>query len=152
MRNRIGSTRRPVVTAIGVAALLCGTLASAAGLPAVQSQNGVAYLTGGVGAGSAHAIQAEARHWPLTMEFAVKDKPVDSYLANVQVQVVDARQRVVLDTVSDGPFLLARLAPGRYEIKATFDGKTLDHPLQLRAGQTAHQTFVWPHADIGAAG
>lgn len=152
MDKRRNSVRRSAVVAIGMAGLLWGAVAMAAPLPAVQSQNGVAYMTGGIGAGSAKALQAEAHHWPVTMEFAVKDKPVDSYLANVKVQVLDAQHHVVLDTVSDGPFLLARLAPGQYDLKASFDGKTLEQPLHLRAGQQAHQTFVWPHADIGAAG
>lgn len=152
MPQRIASRRPPRAAIVLFAALLASGAALAASLPPVQTQNGVAYMSGGVGAGSAKALQAEARHWPVTLEFAVKDKPVDSYLANVKVQVLDAQHHVVLDTVSDGPFLLAKLAPGQYDLKASFDGKTLEQPLQLRAGQQAHQTFVWPHADIGAAG
>lgn len=86
------------------------------------------------------------------LEFAVKDRPVNAYLANVKVHVQDGHRRTVLQTVSNGPFLLLRLAPGRYAVKATFGGKTLDGTLQVKAGGHAREVFMWPAAYLGMEG
>ncbi len=138
------------------AALSAGAIGAQAAdgpaLPPVQQQAGVAFMTGGVDLDVAHMLQSESSRWPVSLEFAVKDTPVNSYLANVRVVVRDARGMQVLDTVSDGPFLLARLQPGRYAVDATFADRTLHENVSVKAGATARHVFMWPHEYLNSEG
>lgn len=144
---------RPALAALAAAAALVGGgTAWAAPLPPVRTEGAVSYVSGGVSKDSTAAFEAAAKQWPAMLEFAVRDHPVDSYLANVKVRVLDGQGRAVLRTVSDGPFLLARLAPGRYDVMATFGGKTLDGTLHVKAGEHARQVFVWPAAFLKMEG
>jgi hypothetical protein len=59
-------------TALG-SLLLGGALAQAAALPAVHTAGHVQYLSGGIGKDESQAIENASKHWPLTLEFAVKD-------------------------------------------------------------------------------
>ncbi|MBU6261099.1 MAG: carboxypeptidase regulatory-like domain-containing protein [Burkholderiales bacterium] len=119
--------------------------APAAGtLPPVHKQGGVSYLSGGIGDGQAAAIKAASPHWPLTLLFAVRTGRSADYLANVQVTVHDAQGRVVLETTADGPYLLAQLAPGAYQVDATVAGKTLARKVKVNAGHPVRAVFVWP--------
>ena len=124
----------------------------AAALPAVQQQGAVTYLSGGVDIETAAAIQSEARRWPMMLEFAVKDKPVNDYLADVAVVVRDRRGVAVLETKSDGPFLLAHVEPGRYKIEATFAGKTLQGVVHVKAGEPSKGIFMWPTEYVSRGG
>ncbi len=144
---------RPVLVALAAAAALAGGSAAwATPLPPTQTQGAVSYVSGGVDKDSAAAFEAAAKQWPAMLEFAVKDRPVNSYLANVKVHVLDSHGRTVLQTVSDGPFLLARLAPGRYDVKATFGGKTIDGTLHVKAGEHAREVFMWPSSYLKKEG
>jgi hypothetical protein len=76
---------------------------------------------------------AAARQYPLTLEFAIKHTPRAEYTANVHVTITDAQGQRLLDTRSDGPFLLAKLPAGQYTVMAE------------RHGQTLARTVVSPH-------
>jgi hypothetical protein len=117
---------------------------AAAVLPPMQHAGNVEYLSGGIGQDESRAIEHVAKAWPLTLEFAMKDRQRSDFVADVAVVVRDAKGRVALKTESDGPFLLARLAPGKYEVDATLDGKTLHEQVSVRQGEPTRTTFLWP--------
>ena len=132
--------------AAATGALLLGTAfaQAAVSLPAVHKSGQVEYLSGGVGQDEAKAIESASRQWPLTLEFAVKDKQKADFVADVNVMLRDAEGRTALKAVADGPFLLARVQPGHYTVDATFDGKTLHEKVLVKAGQPAKRFFEWP--------
>lgn len=152
---------RPLLIALAAAGV-CAAAGAAeaqpapllAPLPAIHTQGPVVYLSGGVGRDEAHAIEQAASRWPVMLEFAAREGNAQqgAWLANVSVQILDAQHHAVLETVSDGPFVLARLQPGHYEVKATFDGQTLARPLDVPRQGTAREVFLWPHAAEHAAG
>lgn len=113
-------------------------------LPPVHKNGAVEYLSGGIGQDESAAMEMASRQWPLTLEFASRDKGHADFAADVQVLVRDDKGRAALNTTSDGPFLLAKLAPGRYTVEATLVGKTLHQNILLKAGQPAKAVFVWP--------
>jgi len=131
------------------AAMLAGAQA-ASPLPAVHKAGRVEYLSGGIGKDEAGAIEQASRQWPLTLEFAVKDKRRDDFAADVHVLVRDAKGDTALDATAGGPFLLARLAPGRYAVDATLAGKTLHRKVSIERGHPAKAVFVWPSSALGA--
>ena len=64
---------------------------TATAMPPTHSSGQVEYLSGGIGKDEAMAIESASRQWPLTLEFAVKDKQRADFVANVKVVVSDAR-------------------------------------------------------------
>lgn len=135
-------------------ALLAGALASlamganaaqaASVLPPVHHSGKVEYRVGGIGRDEARAIEAEARHWPLTLEFAVKDKRHAVFAADVKVLVRDAKGHTALDLTAPAPFLLAKLSPGPYRIEASFAGSTLHEKAIVKPGRPAKVLLLWP--------
>jgi hypothetical protein len=69
------------------------------------------------------------------------------YLAAAQVVVRDATGRVVLETVLDGPFLLADLLPGKYELRATYAGKSHVRALTIPASGRREVFLYWAVPD-----
>lgn len=117
--------------------------APASQLPAAHMQGDVSYLSGGIGQTEADAIKHVATRYPLELEFVRKAKPKAEYLANVNVKIQDAQGKVVLDTTSDGPFLLANMPAGRYTVSVDRDGKTEHRRIEIAAKQHRCIVFEW---------
>lgn len=135
--------RHTVIAAALGSLALTGTLAQTA-LPPVQQQGAVAYLSGGIGLDESSAIQQASPHWPLTLEFGVKQGQRADFAANVQVVIRDALGRKALETTADGPYLLVRLAPGRYRVDAALAGRTLRTGVQVQKDHPARAVLIWP--------
>jgi hypothetical protein len=101
-------------------------------------------VAGGIGQDEAQQMNAAATKWPLTLAFAERSGRGAEYLADIDVHVRNAHGDEVLATTSDGPFLLARLAPGRYTVQATVHGDTLTRHVNIQEGRPARVTFIWP--------
>ncbi|MEO5736587.1 MAG: hypothetical protein ABIQ82_03915 [Variovorax sp.] len=146
------TTMRPVVAAMLCGAALLGALSAQAANPPIHFTNGIEYMSGGVGSDEAQFMETVSPRWAATLEFAVKDradKQGADFAANVMVQVRDASSgNALLNATSDGPFMLARLEPGRYEVEATLNGQTLKQELTVRAGMPSKATFVWPSSAL----
>lgn len=131
-------------TALG-SLLLGGVLAQAATtLPPVHTIGHVQYLSGGIGKDESQAIENASKHWPLTLEFGVKNKEHADSTADVKVVVHDATGHAALQATATGPFLLAKLAPGHYTVDATLAGKTLHEKVVVKHGHPAKAVFTWP--------
>ncbi len=132
--------------AVAAGAMLLGAAfaQAPAALPTVHKSGQVEYLSGGIGVDEAKAIDSISQQWPLTLEFAVKDRMKADFVADVNVMVSDAKGHTALKAIANGPFLLARLQPGRYTVDATFAGKTLHEKELVKAGQPAKRSFEWP--------
>jgi hypothetical protein len=139
------------ITAILVASLLAGGTALAATnaspLPAEQKQGAVAYLTGGVGEGQAKAFEQAMSRYPLAIEIVQQEKGSkhDAFTADAQIRITDHAGKQVLDAKAGGPFVLARLEPGKYSIAATYDGHTMNrNGVTVAKDKTAREVFVFP--------
>ena len=115
----------------------------AANLPAPSTQGNVTYLTGGIGQDEAQAMRNEAAHYPLSLEFVEHAQPNDVYLANIDVRIRDANGNTELTTRSDGPFLLAELPPGRYEVTVNDNGRVKTRDATVAANKPQHIVFEW---------
>ncbi|MDD2811233.1 hypothetical protein [Rhodoferax sp.] len=127
------------------ALLMSATLVQAAtNLPPVHRSGNIEYMTGGVGVDESTAIQSASRKWPLTLEFAIKDKERADFAADVNVVVSDAKNHSALHVKSGGPFVLARVKPGKYMVAATLAGKTLQKQVVVTSGAPTKVEFLWP--------
>ena len=74
--------------------------ANGGGLPQIQQQGDVSFVSGGVGLDESKALQQAQSQWPLSLRFT---GPGSDFLADVHVRVVDAHGAEVLSTASRGP-------------------------------------------------
>lgn len=99
--------------------------------PVGERQGEVSVLHGGVGAEDRAAMQAQAADYNLHLTFAAKGS--GAYLSDVKVVIRDARGKTLVDTVTSGPWLYARLPQGKVTIAATSMGQTLTQTLSVPA-------------------
>ena len=143
--DRRGTPR--LMAAIFTAGVLLAGAAHAqsdSALPPVQKSGAVEYLSGGIGLDESTAIKSASRHWPLSLVFSVQAPGKAEFASDVKLEIRDAKGAQVLATTASGPFLLAKLPPGSYSLRATLAGKTLERKVQVKAGSSARVELVWP--------
>lgn len=97
-----------------------------------RTDQGVRYISGGVGEGERTELNSLSDQFNLRLLFAMQGS--GEYLSAVRVNILDKQGTSVLNVESKGPWLLAQLEPGDYivEASATDQGQPLAHR------QTAH--------------
>jgi hypothetical protein len=110
------------------------------GMPQIQHQGGVAYVSGGVGSDESKALQGAQSHWPLALRFT---GPGSDFLADVHVQIVDAHGADVLQADSRGPYMLVRLRPGRYTVHARYKSDDQQKAVTVPAQGGTKSAFYW---------
>jgi hypothetical protein len=111
-------------------------------LPAVQTQNGVNYLSGGIGLDESQAIAAAAKDYSLMLTFATLKS--GKYLADIHVKIEDKNGALVLDAVADGPMLLVQLPSGQYKISAASNDRQVTKTVSISGNRTTKETLYWP--------
>ena len=84
-----------------------------------QGNNGVTFVSGGVGMQGKSQMEAIQRNYKLKLGFATN---TGHYLSNVDVRITDRAGNTVLQTVTKGPFLLANLPAGTYNVTSSYEG------------------------------
>jgi hypothetical protein len=114
-----------------------------------KTENGITYLCGGVGSDEASEMKTMARDHDLMLTFAARD---GSYLADVNVNIADARGNSVLKTSCGGPIMLVDLgAGGTYKVSAETGGSTVTKTVRIPAkGHGKALVLVWPKSVTGA--
>jgi hypothetical protein len=100
----------------------------------------VTFVSGGVGDDSAERMAALGKEFNLKLLFAAKD---GHYLGEIAVTIIDAGNRKILDTVSEGPFLFAQIAPGKYQITANYAGAAQTRSTTIAATGRRELIFRW---------
>jgi len=113
-------------------------------LPPIQSQGQTEFLTGGVGRDESEAMRKEGRAWPLMLQFSQTNQGRAEYISDAQVTIKDKSGNTVLDATADGPYILIKLAPGKYSLDAIYESVTLHRNLKLEKGQNRKIVLVWP--------
>lgn len=88
---------------------------------ATIASNMAPVISGGVGEESQQAIEQAEKTYNTKLVFTGVG---GIYLANVAVTIRDKSGEELVNGVSDGPFLLTDLKPGRYTVEAEADGFT----------------------------
>lgn len=127
------------------AACVCGP--AWAQLPPVQHYGSVQYVTGGFGADESAALKAAMPNYPLALTFAASDGQRAAFVSQVRVVVRNQYDVTVLNVESQGPFLLARLEPGTYQVFATYRNQTQSRPVTLADGKSARVVFEWQRSE-----
>lgn len=129
--------------AVLMAGALCLAASARAELPATQYYGSVEYVTGGFGIDESTAMKAAMPDYPLTFTFAASDGNRSAYVSKVQVVIRDHYDTTILNVESQGPFLLARLAPGIYQVHVTYQNQTQSRPVTVTDAKSARMVFEW---------
>ncbi|VVP98526.1 hypothetical protein PS918_03937 [Pseudomonas fluorescens] len=105
-----------------------------------QEQNGIAYLSGGIGEDESKAIQ-QATGYNLHMTFSIG--PENKYVPDVDVTVEKAPGQAVLTLSQAGPLVYAQLPPGKYTVVATRKGVERRDTADVGSGTARNLVFHW---------
>ena len=130
----------PVVKAILLCAASLVPAASANSDESVQTAGRMSYVSGGVGTDSLDRLSSLARDFNLKLVFALKS---GDYVSDVKVTIADAAGKQLLDTISEGPWFLAKLPAGTYQVAATFGGKAEKRTIAVDAKRLKTLDFRW---------
>lgn len=109
----------------------------------------VTVRSGGIGLEERAALDAERSRYNLRLAFAESD---GDYVADVHVRLARLDGGTLYEGESEGPFLFARLPPGRYRLEAAYDGITQVRTLDVGPAQTQPLVYLrWPAGASGAA-
>lgn len=123
------------------AAALCLLAQAAADPLKVETSGEARYVSGGVGEEERLALELMRGEFNVHLLFAVKR--AGNYLADVEISVLDADKRELLSARSEGPFFLARLAPGTYTVAARYGDVAQSRSITVRGAGRAKLAFYW---------
>jgi hypothetical protein len=102
------------------------------------TSHGIKYLSGGVGINERAAMDRMDKGYNLKVIFA---EPSGPYLANVNVEILNASGKKLVETTDNGPWFFAKLPDGKYRVVATFNGKKEAREVEIgKRLQTVTQT------------
>lgn len=137
---RIGMPTRSFAALLLGAAMLLSISHVHAADARVQTSGGVTYVSGGVGEDSIAKLETLAKDFNLKLVFALQS---GNYVSDVKVVIADAKGKTLLDATSAGPWFLARLPAGKYQIVATFEGKAVKRPVTVGKAKLQTVDFRW---------
>lgn len=135
------------IAAVGV--LMFPVMLSAASLEPIdnsgvqvqpQQQNGISYLSGGIGEDESKAIQ-QAQGYNLHMTFSIG--PENKYVPDVDVVIQNAPGQTVLTLSQAGPLVYVQLPAGKYTVVATRNGEARHDTTDVGSGPARNLVFHW---------
>jgi hypothetical protein len=136
--------KRAMLFLVAACAAHFASFAQTSSTPVPQSS--AAYICGGVGQDDQAAIKAQAPGHSLMLTFAANN---GAFLANVDVQITDAKGRVVLSATCSGPIMLLDLpGKGTWHVRAQANGLTREKTVTAGSGATVRATLLWPAAAV----
>ena len=81
----------------------------------------VEFITGGIGKEEMGMFKTQEREYSLRVRATIKQ---GHYISDALIRAVDSSGETLLQAEMDGPLLFAKLAPGKYEVSAEWNGET----------------------------
>jgi len=97
----------------------------------VRVDQGIRYISGGVGEGERAELNALSNQFNLRLMFAMQGS--GEYLSAVRVNILDPRGGSILSVESKGPWFLAQLPPGDYIVEASATDQASQQPQRKKA-------------------
>jgi hypothetical protein len=102
--------------------------------------SGVRFMAGEVGESAEERIKTSQHKFNLKLVFTLVE---GNYVADVDVTIKDGTGKTLLQQLVPGPFLLAELTPGVYDVSANYDGKPRSRKIRVGSRLTT-EYFRWP--------
>ncbi|CAI8901009.1 Carboxypeptidase regulatory-like domain-containing protein [Pseudomonas sp. IT-P253] len=105
-----------------------------------QEQNGINYLSGGIGEDESKAIQ-QTTGYNLHMTFSIGAE--NKYIPDVDLLIQKAPGQTVLTLSQAGPLVYVQLPPGKYVVIATRNGQERRDTTDVGSGTPRNLVFHW---------
>jgi hypothetical protein len=96
-----------------------------------RTDKGVEFISGGVGISERNAMEELERDYNLKLVFA---HITGKYLSDITVRIQDTSGNLLLNTTTDGPWLLVRLPVGKVKITAIYQSKSQSRDVKIGLG------------------
>jgi hypothetical protein len=113
-------------------------------IPETKVAQGIEYISGGIGSEESDALLALGKKWPLVLEFSQDHPQRPLWVADVTVKIIDQKKMPVFEALCEGPIMLLKINPGKYDAEYSFEGKVLKRSLVVEEGKFQKQSVVWP--------
>lgn len=146
MKPHLSSSKTLVtlMVATGLAVPLSASATPVTPLPPAHSVGPVTYISGGVGQEEADSMKQAESQFRLKLTFLTREKDGHgAYNAGDEVIIRDQSDNIILDTQSEGPFLLTQLPPGKYEVEAIDNGQRQKRAVTVKPDKHAQLVFEW---------
>ncbi len=120
-------------------------LAGAADSNQPVAEGGIPHVSGGFGLEERQALSDVSGDYNLKLVFAAKGS--GAYIADVKLSIADMKGQKILETISNGPWFFAKLAPGRYKTTAEAAGQSQVQQVTVGSGRLAQLHFYWHMSD-----
>lgn len=117
----------------------------------VQGTGTFNYVSGGIGVAEQERLKAHEDVYNLKLVFTLVE---GNYVADVRVLLKDAAGNTVIEDIAGGPFFMAKLAPGRYQVTATYEGKTVTRDVTVSDKRLRTEYLRWssnPATDLAVS-
>ncbi|KIH82737.1 putative exported protein [Pseudomonas batumici] len=108
-----------------------------------QQQNGIAYLSGGIGLDESRAIQ-QTKGYNLHMTFSTG--PSNEYVPDINVKIQSMQGHELLTLNEVGPIVYVNLSPGKYVIVGTRNGLEQRSTVEVKGGAVRDLNLHWSDA------
>ncbi|WP_065757621.1 hypothetical protein [Pseudomonas defluvii] len=105
-----------------------------------QEQNGIRYLSGGIGLDESTALQ-QTKGYNLHLTFSTG--PANQYVSNVDLVIQTERGKPVLSLSQVGPLVYVQLPADKYLVIARTDGREQRRSIALAGASTGTVNFHW---------
>jgi len=130
-------------------ALLAAIMATALSAPALADemmpqpvhQGDVTYISGGVGLGEQHALEAAARNYNLEITNADRK---GEFTAGTNLVIQSNSGHDMIKATNTGPLFYAKLPPGEYTIQATSGHQRRVRHVKIAAKGSTDVHLIWP--------
>ena len=113
-------------------------------IPDAKVSQGIEYISGGIGSEESDALLALGKKWPLVLEFSQDHPQRPLWVADVTVKIMDQKKKVIFEALSEGPIMLLKINPGKYDAEYSFEGKVIKRSLVIEDAKFQKQSVVWP--------
>lgn len=127
---------------IGIMAIaIVGASSAISAAPVSRTENGVTFVSGGIGEGPQQLMQAMRKGYNLRMTFA--QKVTGDYLSDVKVVIRDSTGKELVTAISEGPFFFAKLPPGKYSVSTEYRGSAQVRPINMEGYKKVSLYLYW---------
>lgn len=105
------------------------------------TQQGFPYLSGGVSSNERQIMEGLGKDYNVKITFAERG---GAYLADVSLIITGTKGTEIVAATANGPWFFIQLPPGRYTVKATFNGQTKStDAFTVAKDKTVRRTLIW---------
>lgn len=112
----------------------------------------VSYVTGGICSDEVEQMKTLAKNYPLEVVLVEKteEKEKEGYIADVKVKIHDAKDNLMLEVTTEGPFLLVNLPDGSYKVTAEYNNVIKTNKVNVNKKKHERIVFLWSIKPDGA--